>query len=76
MKSAFLETPHNEIKCVLSMNESYFNKKRDKILHLPSVRDEGADSLPPYSQPGHNKTVFTTPLWEVIKEKMNILWSG
>ena len=51
MKSAFLETPHNEIKCVLSMNESYFNKKRDKILHLPLVRDEGADSLPPYSQP-------------------------
>ena len=62
MKSAFLETPHNEIKCVLSINESNFKKKRDKILHWPTVRDEGADSLPPYGLVSVIRPFCTTPL--------------
>ena len=45
----FFETPHNEIKCVLSIEESNFN---DKFSLLLSVRAEGTGPLlPPYVQP-------------------------
>ena len=42
------ETPHNEIKCVLSIIESYsIEKNGSKFSHLLTVRAEMADSPPP-----------------------------
>ena len=46
MKNAF-ETPHNEIKCVLSIIESYsIEKNGSKFSHLLTVRPEVADPPP------------------------------
>ena len=34
MKNAFFETPHNEMKCVLSIKESNFNETRPSALGM------------------------------------------
>ena len=61
-KSMF-ETPYNEIKCVLSTKESDFNGKNgSKFSHLLTVRADGANPLPPYSQPDCKISVFMTSL--------------
>ena len=45
-KSIF-ETPHNEIKCVLSIKESNFSGKNgSEVSHLLTVRAKGADPPP------------------------------
>ena len=42
MKNAFFENPHNEIKCVLSIEGSNFDEKNEtKFSHLPTVGAEG-----------------------------------
>ena len=43
----FFETPHNQLKCVLSIKETNFNAKMGKkFSHLLMIRAEGADPLP------------------------------
>ena len=55
----FFETPHNQLKCVLSIKETNSNAKMGKkISHLLMIRAEGADPPPLYSQPDRKKTVF------------------
>ena len=46
-EKCIFETPHNEIKCVLSAKESNFNGKKIKISHLLTVRAKVADPPPP-----------------------------
>ena len=53
--------PHNEIKCVLSIIESYsIEKNGPNFSHLLTVRAEGADppSPSPYGQPDCKIFVF------------------
>ena len=58
-KNEFFETPHNEIKCVLSIIESYsIEKNVSKFLHLLTVRAEVADPPSPYGQPDCKISVF------------------
>ena len=33
-EKCIFETPHNEIKCVLSVKESNFNEKKDQNSHI------------------------------------------
>ena len=33
-EKCIFETPHNEIKCVLSVKESNFNEKKDQNFHI------------------------------------------
>ena len=65
-EKCIFETLHNEIKCVLSVKESNFNKKRSKFSHLLPVRAEVVDPLPPLSVSLTVKYPFllTTPLRE------------
>ena len=61
MKNAIFETPHNEIKCVLSIKESNFKKNGSKFSHLLTVRAKGAaPPTPLYGQPDHKIVVFLT----------------
>ena len=49
--NCIFETPHNEIKCVLSVEESSFNEKRSKFSHLLTVRAEVTDPPLPQGAP-------------------------
>ena len=42
MKKCIFGTPHNEIKCVLSIKESNLERNGSKFSHLLTVRAEGA----------------------------------
>ena len=56
------EAPHNEIKCLLSIIESYsIEKNGSKSSHLLTVRAEVADPRPPYGQPDRKISAFFTP---------------
>ena len=48
VERCIFETPHNEIKCVLSVKESNFNEKDIKIFTFFTVRAEVADTPLPY----------------------------
>ena len=55
------ETPHNELKCVLSITESYsIEENGSKFSHLLAGRAEVADPRPPppYCQPDRKISVF------------------
>ena len=58
-QKCIFETPHNEIKCVLSIIESYsIEKNGSKFSHLLTVRADGADPPTPYGQADHKILVF------------------
>ena len=62
-KKNISDTPHNDVKCVLSIKESNFNGKNgSKFSNLITVRAEGADPpIPlPYGQ-RDRKYPFSTP---------------
>ena len=47
-EKCIFETPHNDIKCVLSIIESYsIEKNGSKFSHLLTVRAKGANPPPP-----------------------------
>ena len=75
MKNAIFETPHNEIKCILSIKESNLNKKKGQNFHICS-RSEPRELVPPPPPLTVSLTVkrpfFTTPLMF----SLNILTSG
>ena len=66
--------PHNEIKCVLSIIESYsIEKNGSKFSHLLTVRAEVADP-PPYGQPDRKISAFyMTSLREGVNGKKRFL---
>ena len=53
------ETPHNEIKCVLSIKESYSIEKMGKISKFAYGQGQGGwPSPPPYDQPDRKIFAF------------------
>ena len=54
-EKCILETPHNDIKCVLSVKESNFNEKSN-VSHFLTVRSKVAD--PPTPPPDRNISAF------------------
>ena len=55
-------TPHNEIKCVLNIIESYSSEKMSQNFHI--CLQSGLTGLtppPPYGQPDRKISVFFTP---------------
>ena len=64
------QPPHDEIKCDLSIIESYsIEKNGSKFSHLLTVRAEVADPPPPYGQPDRKISAFflTTSLMTADK---------
>ena len=57
-EKCIFETPHNEIKCVLSVKESNFNEKKIKIFTFAYGQGRGGWPPPPYGQPDHKISVF------------------
>ena len=56
-KNCILETPHNDLKCVLSVTESNFNEKKIKIFTFAYSQGQGSWPSPPlYGQP--NRKIY------------------
>ena len=63
-EKCIFETPHNGIKCVLSMKESNFNEKMDRNFHFclrsgpRGLTPYPLTPFPPYGHPDRKMSVF------------------
>ena len=57
-EQSIFETPHNEMKCVMSVKESNFNEKKDQNVHICSRSGPRWLTPPPDGQPDSKTFVF------------------
>ena len=61
------QPPHNEMKCVLCIEESYSKGKIVKIFTFSYGQAGSGDPHPPYGQPDRKIPVFFTPSLIIYK---------